>query len=160
MKTIHVLTALFVPLAIVAATPALAMPLSYDANGANLSGQYAGTVSDSSLGSGTATADLIAGSGGLGGLLGFTFGNSSYGNPALAGTTRQGLRGEFEATIGSMACRFSFKAIFDRSKDRLRGDYTAVSSGCSGENGTFTLKQQCFYATQGDVRRNGGLMQC
>jgi len=152
MKTIRVFAALLCALSTIA--------ISGNAGVPKISGQYAGSVSDSTLGSGTATADMIASDAGLGGWLAFAFGSGTYDNPVLLGSTRNGLRGEFEATVASVACRFSFKATFDRAGHKLNGTYEAVGSACSGENGTFELKQQCYYNLQGDIRPNGGPMHC
>jgi opacity protein-like surface antigen len=152
MKTIRVFA--------VALCAVLAVAVAADARGANLSGQYAGSVSDSVLGSGNATADMVASDASLGGHFVFALGGGTYDNPMLSGNTRNGLRGEFEATVASVACRFSFKARFDRARSKLDGSYEAVGSACSGENGTFELKQQCYYNVSGDIRPAGGPMHC
>lgn len=159
MNSIRILTALLL-LSTGAASPVIAMPLAYDAGRINLSGQYAGSVSDSVLGSGTAVANFVEGDGGLGGWFGFTFGSSAYDNPALAGRSPRGISGTFEATVGSAACRFKFHARFDRAKYALRGDYEATNGACMDESGSFTLKQQCYYQFDVDVRRDGGPMHC
>jgi hypothetical protein len=164
MNTLRILAAMLLPLAIGTASPALALPIGDDAGGINLSGQYTGTVSDSVLGAGTAVANFVGGGRAVGGWFGFTFGSNTYDNPALAGGTREGIAGEFEAMVGSVECRFQFRATLDRGKYSLQGKYRSVVSSCDGEHGTFDLTQQCYYkldgGLDGDVRRNGGPMHC
>lgn len=129
--------------------------------GQNLSGQYSGTVTDSSLGSGSAVANFAATEESLGGWFGFTFGTTAYSNPSSSSSGRGGTEGVFIMTIGSTACSFVFRAQFDRSSSTLNGKYKAVN-GCSGENGTFSLTQQCYYDERGDSARRlaGGPSRC
>jgi hypothetical protein len=140
--------------------PALTAPAGFDHRGPNLTGQYSGTVSDSSLGSGAATANFAGGDGTLGGWFGFTFGSATYSNPAVAWTDRDGVRGTFVATIGSTACSFDFRASYDPSGFTLSGAYRAVGRACSGESGSFSLTQQCYYKIERGVRRDNGLGHC
>jgi hypothetical protein len=140
--------------------------------GQNLSGQYSGSVSDSVLGTGTAIANFIGAGGGLGGYFNFTFGSTTYSNPTIAGG-RDGLApnggwggngnvdGAFESTIASSACTFIYSASYSTSGYSLTGKYKAVN-GCSGETGTFTLAQQCYYSNgrEHSVRRDGGPGHC
>ncbi|HXB84388.1 MAG TPA: hypothetical protein VNU22_13640, partial [Candidatus Acidoferrum sp.] len=65
--------------------------------------------------------------------------------------------GAFESTIASAACEFYYSASYSSSNNELTGSYKAVS-GCSGQTGTFTLTQQCYYSSgrQHSVRREGG----
>lgn len=143
--------------------------------GYNLSGMYSGTVTDSALGTGTATANL-AHSGGsghdpLGGWLSFTFGSTTYSNPTSGALPSGGgegggggdwgsgggghttVHGVFVSSIASVACTFVFRASFNPSSFELSGEYKA-RSGCSGESGTFLLTQQCYYNEYGSLRRN------
>jgi hypothetical protein len=133
----------------------------------NLTGQYSGTVSDSSLGTGTATGNFAGLYSSLGGYFGFTFGTSSaLTAPATTYSSWNGIGGVFVATIGSTACTFAFQASYTSSSYQLNGTYKAVN-GCSGENGTFSLTQQCYYGgewqqlrQQGQAHKNSGLAQC
>ncbi len=153
--------ALLIPLAMAAPSPALAIPVRYDTGGLNLSGQYAGSVSDSSFGKGKAVANFVADGAELGGWFALTFGTVSYDDPALLRTTRAGISGDFEESVGSSTCLFSVLNVkYDRAKHTLRGTYGSVSSACYDQVGTFVLKQQCFYITFSDVRQNGGPMHC
>jgi hypothetical protein len=147
--------------------PALQTP-AWQQGHQNLSGQYSGSVSDSVLGSGTAIANLV-GAGGLGGYFVFTFGSANYDNPTIAADGRDGLVpsegrgghgdvfGAFESTIASTTCEFYYSASYRSSDNELTGSYKAVN-GCSGETGSFTLTQQCYYSSgkQHGVRREGG----
>ena len=154
--------------------PAIIRPLDGGGGNLNLSGMYSGSVTDSVLGTGTAVANL-AHSGGngqgdpFGGWMSFTFGSTTYSNPTSASRPGQGegdvrfmdgggnnaLHGVFVSIIGSAACTFHFTATFNPSSFQLNGQYSA-RIGCSGENGTFSLTQQCFYQLLGHVRRNTG----
>lgn len=151
--------------------PAVVMPAHGHGGGSNLSGQYTGTVTDSVLGTGTASANFAGAPGGLGGWIAFTFGTAVYANPTIAGPDFSGgqgdwgrgggggVRGIFVATVASTACTFGFKASYDASSFVLSGEYKAVN-GCSGENGSFSLTQQCYYQERGSLRRNVGLGGC
>ncbi|MGC9992557.1 MAG: hypothetical protein ABSD52_09220 [Candidatus Cybelea sp.] len=153
--------------------PALQTPAWQHGDGQNLSGQYSGSVTDSVLGTGTAVANLVGAGGALGGYFVFTFGSANYDNPTIAGGGRDGLQpndgrgghgnvfGAFESTIASATCEFYYSASYSSSDNGLTGSYKAVN-GCSGETGTFTLTQQCYYSSgrEHSVRREGGLSHC
>lgn len=154
--------------------PALQTPAWQHGDGQNLTGQYSGSVSDSVLGSGTAIANFVGAGGGLGGYFVFTFGSANYDNPTIAAGGRNDLQangyrgghgdvfGAFESTIASTACEFYYSASYSSSSNELTGSYKAVN-GCSGQTGTFTLTQQCYYSSgrQHSVRREGGgIMGC
>jgi|SRR5580658_5050882 hypothetical protein len=155
--------------------PALQTPAWQHGGGQNLTGQYSGSVSDTVLGTGTAIANFVGGGGGgLGGYFVFTFGSANYDNPTIAGGGRDDLQangyrgghgdvfGAFESTIASTACEFYYSASYSSSDNALTGSYKAVN-GCSGETGTFSLTQQCYYNSgrERSVRREGGgLMGC
>jgi hypothetical protein len=62
--------------------------------------------------------------------------------------------GIFVTIIGSAACTFGFHATYDPSSFVLSGTYQAIV-GCSGESGTFSLTQQCYYPER-NLRRNTG----
>ncbi|HEV3091757.1 MAG TPA: hypothetical protein VGX91_10020 [Candidatus Cybelea sp.] len=127
--------------------------------GQHIAGQYSGTVTDSALGYGSATANIATTQVSAGGWFNFTFGSATYAN-ALAGETGfRGVEGVFVATIGSVACNFAFRGRYDASGNTLTGQYKAVN-GCSGESGSFSLTEQCYYDQSRDVRHDNGLMRC
>jgi hypothetical protein len=129
--------------------------------GQNLTGQYSGSVSDSVLGTGTAVANFAGLADALGGYFGFTFGSATYANAASTYASWGGVAGVFVATIASNACTFAFKASYNPSSFELDGKYKAIN-GCSGESGTFSLTQQCYYDEQwqNGLRRANGLQHC
>jgi hypothetical protein len=164
MKYLRLCTAAFFAFGIFALStgPAPAVPASAgwsDRGNRNLSGQYAGSVTDNVMGTGSAAANFESLGESLGGYFGFTFGTALYSNAASAADTSRGMEGVFVATIASAACSFSFRAKYNGATNRLRGQYRAVN-GCSGEHGTFSLTQQCFYNEGSDIRINAGLRPC
>lgn len=138
---------------------------------------YSGTVTDSVLGTGTAVANLSQTFGPvgdpIGGWLSFTFGSVTYNNPTVGGhPTGEGeggglrrldegggggnaVHGNFIMIIASTACSFHYRGSFNPSSFQLNGDYRALN-GCSGEKGTFSLQQQCYYQIRGYLRRTSG----
>lgn len=164
MKYIRLYTAAFFAFSVFAMSagpaPAVAVNVNSSDHGLrNLSGQYSGSVSDSILGTGSAAANFAGQAENFGGYFGFTFGTVLYTDAASAARTPRGMEGLFVATIASTACSFSFRANYHGSNNRLSGRYQAVV-GCSGEHGTFSLTQQCFYNEGTDIRSNAGLRQC
>lgn len=168
MKYLRAGSALVFALAMIGmnAGPAPALTPSWGHHGHHggnqyLPGQYSGSVTDSVLGSGTATANFAALPSALGGWVSFTFGSATYRAPVSA-YSDWSVQGIFIPTIGSAACTFAFKAQYSDSGSSftLDGKYKAIN-GCSGENGSFSLTEQCYYQEQGsDLRRNNGLMHC
>jgi hypothetical protein len=114
-----------------------------------LAGYYTGTVTDSVLGTGTAYAGFAESWSAIGGTLGFTFGSGSTAtyvyNPTSGFGGWGGVRGVFVQTIASTICSFGFRAQYNPSSFVLSGNYRAIN-GCSGENGSFTLTEQCYYS--------------
>ncbi|HEY1882918.1 MAG TPA: hypothetical protein VGG51_07755 [Candidatus Cybelea sp.] len=164
MKYLRLYTAALFAFGIFAlsAGPAPAVPVNvnlFNNGNRNLTGQYAGSVTDSVTGTGSASANFAGLGENLGGYFAFSFGTASYSNAASAQNTAHGMEGVFVATIASTACSFSFHARYSGSNNRLRGQYQAVN-GCSGEHGTFSLKQQCFYNENNDIRGAAGLRPC
>lgn len=154
MKTIRVLASIVCALATLA--------ISGNTRAANLSGQYAGTVTDDAYGRGSAIANLVMSEqNGYGGWISFTFGTTTFNNPTAISTGRNGLRGVFEATTGTMECRVFLSLQYDRAKHLLVGEYQSTTTGCNNF-GSFKLKQQCYYPANGmfDMRSEGGPMHC
>lgn len=132
------------------------------ANGVrNVAGQYAGTLDDSSLGQGHARASIAQFGGSAGGPIVATFASAKRAN-ATAGTLDGdgALRGTMVANVGSVACTFRFSARYDGSTHVLNGSYRAIDE-CSGDSGTFALKERCYYVLHAEIRRDvGGLKPC
>lgn len=127
----------------------------------NISGDYTGTVQDSVSGALGATATLAQHGSSAGGMLSTTAGattlNSSLtlsisGSNAVGGSMVQDLP-------GGTTCTFSTTGTYNSSTQQLTGTYTAVS-GCSGQNGTFALTQQCVDTVTATARRTMGLAHC
>lgn len=81
------------------AAPAVQPMWGGGGSGVNLSGMYSGSVTDSALGTGSATANFAhsgGSSGGdpLGGWMSFTFGTTTYNNPTSASRNHQGCGGQ------------------------------------------------------------------
>lgn len=109
-----------------------------------IAGQYQGTGNDSQYGKGQGAADLSQSGKAVGGALGFEYQPQKVdGSVALIDKTGA-LAGTMTATIGSVACSFTVAATYDDQKFTLDGTYTA-KHGCSGETGTFKLKERCYY---------------
>lgn len=119
------------------ATPAPAL--------ANVAGQYRGTVSDSAFGGGKALGDFSQSGSAVGGRLQLTYGSQKILNSVALTLKRSGsLAGSATATIGSAACTFDLNATYDSTTFELTGNYSAAA-GCSGENGTFAMREICYY---------------
>lgn len=134
----------------------------FDAGVRNVSGDYAGTFQDGTAGSGHARASFSQHRGAVGGSILETLAKQKQ-RVAVAGILNA--KGSLGATmaedVGSSACTFSLTAKYDASTHRLNGTYQATH-GCTGDTGSFSLKQQCYFVLRaGDMRRDvGGLMPC
>jgi hypothetical protein len=124
----------------------------------NVAGQYHGTVHDSVLGKGAALGDFSQTRSSVGGRLEFTFGSHTAVNSvAMVLSRSNALKGTGIATIGSAACTFAIAGSYDATNFNLSGSYSATN-GCSGQTGTFTMTEACFYhqgirSPQGAARR-------
>ena len=133
-----------------AAVPQTALSINAGATTTrNVSGEYAGTIDDSQDGTTTATAALAQYSDGVGGA--FTIGT---GSSLLVSSIAFTLDGKnLTGTLvkpGTTACSFATSATYNGSNRRLTGSYYAIG-GCSGEQGTYTLKRKCYYQRAGDT---------
>ena len=123
-----------------------------------ISGQYAGTVNDSTFGKGEIDAELAQYVNSVGGILTFTYGSTVFITPCtflLKGTT---LTGSGNSSSVSGACTFSETATYTATH-HLNGSYKAVH-GCSGEAGTFAMKQRCRYPRNLATEPNAALKPC
>ncbi|HEX3457648.1 MAG TPA: hypothetical protein VHR97_06790 [Candidatus Baltobacteraceae bacterium] len=114
----------------------------------NVSGEYAGTIDDNQDGTSAATAALAQYNDGVGGPFTVGTGSSSLISSIAFTLDGKNLTGTL-VKPGTTACSFATSATYDRSNRRLAGSYYAIS-GCSGEQGTYTLKRKCFYQRAGD----------
>ncbi len=128
----------------------------------NISGDYAGTMTDAQGGSGTATATLAQ--------RGSTAGGAVTDKEASATLTAQIslTLSAANATSGAIVidyasgttCTFSTTGTYDTSTNVLSGSYTAVTN-CSGDSGTYSLTQQCTATVTSARRRDiAGIAAC
>lgn len=126
----------------------------------NYSGQYAGIVHDSLNGKGGITASFAQYQTAIGGSMTQSEGSrSSTMSVSFAVTNATTFTGSAASEIGSAVCVYTIGGRYNTATHRLKGSYQAVS-GCSGETGTFTMKQKCYYARQGMQHDVGGLRMC
>jgi hypothetical protein len=132
--------------------------ISNNASILNLRGQYAGTVNDSLYGSGRIYAQLVQEHNAVAGTITFTYGSTTFRGPGvflLKGTTLTGT-GQ-SATLSLVPCTISETVTY--SNHSLTGSYKAVR-GCSGDNGTFTMKEYCQYVSDSIAEPRFGLKHC
>lgn len=144
-----------------AATQA-SIPQSVSPDGiVNVAGQYSGTIDDNKNGKGTAVASLAQFRDGVGGQFTYTYGTQNYPASTSSLLTNDSLKGATVVTVGSTVCSYSFSAKYNATKFTLDGKYKAVH-GCTGENGTLSLTEQCYYARDWAAVKPqaGGLMAC
>jgi hypothetical protein len=125
----------------------------------NLSGQYVGTIEDSLGGKGTVGASLAQYKSAIGGRLKVKLAKDSHTDLlAFALSSPATLTGNL-IYAGSAACTLRTTGKYDAATHRLTGSYRAVH-GCSGETGTFSMEQQCYYVLSGPATPEAGLKQC
>ncbi|MEO6834911.1 MAG: hypothetical protein ABI231_03275 [Candidatus Tumulicola sp.] len=111
----------------------------------NVAGQYNGSVQDSVFGNGRALGDFSQTGSAVGGRLQYAYGTQTILNSVAMSLSRSNaLGGTATATIGSAACTFGISSTYDATTFKLSGNYSATN-GCSGESGTFALKEACYY---------------
>jgi hypothetical protein len=124
----------------------------------NLSGQYRGTVKDNMHGKGTGTATFAQNGSSLGGTL-----DSGSAVIADVAWTIDGTNVDGSSVIVTTSgyCTLSLTSTYNTKTFKLAGKYHAVH-GCTGETGTFSLKQQCIYesSNENDIRPDNGPKPC
>jgi hypothetical protein len=112
----------------------------------NVAGQYSGVVHDSTLQKGSATITLTQSGMAAGGTFNAIYSSSKSVQSvvALSLSGRANLRGTSVGTVVSATCTFNEQAVYHPATYRLTGSYTAIH-GCSGETGTFAVKEECYY---------------
>jgi hypothetical protein len=132
-------------------------PVQNDARPAaqsTIPGQYIGRATDTKFLRGKAAVDLSGAGKAVGGDFKFSFHKPLKGTIALS-VAKNDLAGVMTANVRSQACTFNVSATYDPQGYTLDGSYTA-KNGCSGESGTFDLKEQCYYL---DAARTHSLEQ-
>ncbi len=108
-----------------------------------VAGDYTGSISDSLRGGGTAAATLAQHGANLGGELTSTFGTT---NIEMFVSATLDASNNFAGEIiqdAPVTCVFTLNGSYNTSTNQLTGSYGALT-GCSGQNGNFTLTQQCI----------------
>lgn len=138
-----------------------AATVSHAAGTVNLGGEYAGPFNDNAYGKGKGSAFYAQQGVSTGGVLSINYGSTTVTASVSQVVSGSTVTGTTVGGTGSLYCSFSTKATWDAKKHALKGSYMAVY-GCSGEQGTFTLKQQCYFKGQGseDIRPDGGGHPC
>jgi hypothetical protein len=132
-----------------------------DAAAPYIGGAYKGTVRDSKLGKGMADVALAQFGNAAGGSIVFAFDKIAVtSSVAVAVAANDSLRGTNVTTDTKVICSFALTGKYDAATHQLSGTYGAARH-CSGESGTYTLKEKCFFQRGSDVRREAdGLKPC
>jgi hypothetical protein len=115
--------------------------------GVPIAGMYAGTMVDSTLGRGTIVVQLTQSGTSTGGSIQQKFGSvnvNSVLTMSVNGTNATGTA----VLLLSKPCALQVNARFHPTKHFLAGRYKSTW-GCSGESGTFTATQKCYYVVGG-----------
>lgn len=123
----------------------------------NLSGEYLGTVKDNIYGKGTASAFYAQYGNSLGGGLRLAFKTTTIILSVALTVRGTTARGSSAGGEGSDYCTSSTNSKRDAKTGTVKGSYATVY-GCTGEKGTFSLKQQCYFKGIGpqDIRPEAG----
>ncbi len=133
-----------------------------DAATRNYSGEYAGTVKDSSYPgqTGKIAASFAQYQAAIGGSATQTDGSlSKTGSMAFAVTSATTFTGTEAAQVGTAICVYDVGGTYNVTTHSLKASYHAID-GCTGEHGTIKMKQQCYYARKGVQADVGGLKMC
>ena len=127
----------------------------------NLSGQYVGKFVDVAYGTGKAKASYTQYQNAVGGILTIKYANSTVSTSVALAVNGSSADGTTLAATGSFYCAFSTTGTYDPATHVMSATYQAVR-GCTGDGGTFSLKQQCFYKYKGseDIRPENGPRGC
>lgn len=127
----------------------------------NLSGQYVGKFMDVAYGTGKAKASYTQYQNAVGGILTIKYSNSTLATSVVLSANGSSTNGTTVALASGFYCAFSTTGTYDPKTGVMSGSYQAVT-GCTGDGGTFKLKQQCYYKYKGseDIRPEFGLRGC
>lgn len=126
-----------------------------------LSGHYTGTFKGPN-GLGMATASLAEyHTSAIGGPLTVVYSTGPVAASVALAETALNVSGSIVTTSGHSYCTFSASGKYEVATHKLKGSYQAVY-GCSGETGSFVLKQKCYYKGSGseDIRPDVGGRPC
>lgn len=127
----------------------------------NISGDYIGSFQDAQLGSGNVTGTLAQTTGAAGGAMSMPIPGGTAGfQMSLTVSPNNSVSGAIViVTNGNTLCTASTTGTYDPTNNILSGTYTAVS-GCTGDNGTYSLTQQCYNQITSSRRRTLGVRKC
>lgn len=115
-----------------------------NAHASRLSGEYVGKFNDGAYGAGKAKASYSQSQSSVGGVLTVKYAHSTIALSVALVADGSSVNGTSVAGTGSLYCTFSTTSTYDAKTHVMSGTYSAVY-GCSGDGGTFTLKQKCYY---------------
>ncbi|HZY98314.1 MAG TPA: hypothetical protein VFE36_01940 [Candidatus Baltobacteraceae bacterium] len=114
-----------------------------------IAGEYSGTVTDSVVGKGKADFKLSQIIGGqAGGSMQLKFGKIAkvVSAVALDASSMKNINGNAVALSGTAPpCTLTISAKFNRKTYTLTGSYKAFNNCLSGQSGTFSAKELCYY---------------
>ncbi len=124
----------------------------------DVSGDYVGTLKDTTAGTLAATATLSEHGSAVGGAL--LLGAAGTQNIALALTldASNALAGAGTMDTSGDACTFTVAATYDPGTNQLTGTYAPVGACLGMSGGSYTLAQQCMDPVASARRRPDGLL--
>jgi hypothetical protein len=125
----------------------------------NLSGRYGGTIIDKPGGTGKLSASLAQYKSAMGGSLRSKIGAGSKSYLVAFSISTGNTLGGTIIFAKTPTCTLITSAKYDTKTRMLTGKYKALN-GCTGESGTYAIKQQCYYVINAAVRPEAGLKQC
>lgn len=125
-----------------------------------LSGEYVGKFNDGAYGAGKAKASYSQSQSSVGGVLTVKYAHSTIVLSVALVADGSSVNGTSVAGTGSLYCTFTTTSTYNAKTRVMSGSYSAVY-GCSGDDGTFTLKQKCYYkGAKEDVMPDIGPKPC
>jgi hypothetical protein len=115
-----------------------------NAHALRLSGEYTGKFTDGAYGAGKAKASYSQSGDAVGGILTVKYAASTVSLSVALVSDASSVNGTSVAGTGSLYCTFATTSTYDPKTRVMSGSYSAVY-GCTGDGGTFTLKQKCYY---------------
>jgi hypothetical protein len=127
----------------------------------NLSGQYVGKFMDVGYGTGKAKASYTQYQNAVGGILTIKYSNATITTSVALNANGSSANGTTVALASGFYCSFSTTGTYDPKTGVMSGSYQAIH-GCTGDGGTFTLKQKCYYKYKGseDIHPEFGVKSC
>lgn len=127
----------------------------------NLSGEYAGKFVDAGYGTGKAKASYTQYQNAVGGILTIKYSSSTLTASVVLNANGSSTNGTTVAVASGLYCAFSTTGTYDPKTGVMSGSYQAIH-GCTGDGGTFTLKQQCYFKYKGseNIRPEFGVRGC